>query len=73
MNGMTETTTLSSKYQIVIPQSVRNEHGWRPGQRFAFIPKASGVTLVPIPDVDSLRGSAAGADPSGFRDRSERF
>ncbi len=66
---MAETATLSSRFQISIPKPVRAAQRWEAGQRFAFIPKGSGVLLVPIPDLEGLRGMAKGADPEGYRDR----
>ncbi|MBN9304213.1 MAG: AbrB family transcriptional regulator [Devosia sp. 67-54] len=67
------TTRLSSKFQISIPKSVREENGWRAGQEFAFIPRGKGVVLVPIPTLEELRGIARGADPTGYRDREDRY
>lgn len=67
------TTRLSSKFQISIPKSVREENGWRAGQEFAFIPRGKGVVLVPIPTLEELRGIAQGADPTGYRDREDRY
>lgn len=70
---MTDTATLSSKFQISIPKAVRTSHRWAAGQAFAFIPKGTGVLLVPVPGLTEMRGIAAGANPSGYRDRSDRF
>ncbi len=70
---MAHTATLSAKFQISIPKAVRALHQWKAGQAFAFIPKASGVLLVPVPDAKDLMGIVPGADPTGYRDRSERF
>lgn len=70
---MSDTATLSSKFQISIPKAVRTERQWKAGQQFAFIPKGTGVLLVPVPEIDDLTGIAAGADPSGYRDRDDRF
>jgi AbrB family looped-hinge helix DNA binding protein len=64
--------TLSSKFQISIPKDVRDQLDWKAGQKLTFIPKGIGVLLVPVPDLESLRGIAAGADKSGVRDRRER-
>lgn len=69
---MAETTTLSSKFQISIPKAIRAAHGWRAGLKFAFIPKGTGVLLVPVPDRRDLAGSAKGASPTAFRDREDR-
>ncbi len=67
-----EIAKLSAKFQISIPKAVRTAHHWQAGQEFAFIPKGDGVLLVPIPTREELAGMARGADPTGYRDRSDR-
>jgi AbrB family looped-hinge helix DNA binding protein len=67
------TTTLSSKHRIEIPKSVREARGWKPGQKFAFVPKDGGLMLVPVPEFKDLFGIMAGADPTGYRDRNDRY
>ena len=69
---MPETATLSAKYQISIPKAVRAAQHWEAGLTFAFIPKGTGVLLVPVPKRDALKGLARGASPSGYRDRTDR-
>ena len=69
---MSNTATLSAKFQISIPKAVRASHQWRAGQAFAFIPKGAGVLLVPVPDAKDMKGIAAGACPADYRDRSDR-
>lgn len=70
---MSDTATLSSKFQISIPKAVRVAQNWAPGQEFVFIPKGAGVLLVPVPKLEYLRGIAAGADSTGYRDRNDRY
>lgn len=70
---MSDTATLSSKFQISIPKSVRTARHWQAGQEFAFIPKGTGVLLVPVPDRAALMGLAKGATPADYRDRKDRF
>lgn len=70
---MADITTLSSKFQISIPKAVREAQGWEAGQEFAFIPKGSGVLLVPVPSEDEMFGLGAGADTSDIRDRNDRY
>jgi AbrB family looped-hinge helix DNA binding protein len=70
---MSNTTTLSSKFQISVPKEVREEMGWKAGQKFAFIPKGNSVVLVPVPELKDLFGIAKGADPGGYRDRNDRY
>lgn len=70
---MADTATLSSKFQISIPKAVREKHGWKAGQEFVFIPKGSGVLLVPVPTREQMFGLAEGADPTDYRDRRDRY
>jgi AbrB family looped-hinge helix DNA binding protein len=70
---MSDTATLSSKFQISIPKAVREAQGWRAGQEFVFIPKGGGVLLVPVPERDKLYGIAKGADARNVRDRRDRY
>lgn len=70
---MGDVATLSSKFQISIPKSVRERHNWKAGQEFAFLPKDGGVMLVPVPKLEDLLGIAAGADPTSYRDRNDRY
>jgi len=69
---MPETATLSSKFQISIPKAIRTPRHWEAGQTFAFIPKGSGVLLVPVPKPGQLAGLARGSDPRDYRDRADR-
>lgn len=69
---MTETATLSSKFQISIPKAIRSAQHWEAGLTFAFIPKGTGVLLVPVPKKQALKGLAKGARPEDYRDRSDR-
>lgn len=65
-------TTLSSKFQISIPKSVRQEQQWEAGQEFVFIPKGKGVLVMPVPAFADLAGLAQGARTTGYRDRKDR-
>lgn len=66
-------TTLSSKYQISVPKSVRDSQNWKPGQKFAFVPRGKGYALVPVPTREELFGSMKGAHPEDYRDRNDRY
>ncbi|MBQ1761316.1 MAG: AbrB/MazE/SpoVT family DNA-binding domain-containing protein [Aquincola sp.] len=70
---MTATATLSSKFQISVPKSVREEQHWQAGQEFVFIPKGKGVLLMPVPELAQLAGIAKGARKEDYRDRADRF
>lgn len=64
--------TLSSKFQISIPKTVRERNHWRAGQEFAFLPKGRGVLVMPVAELDELVGLARGAKTQGVRERTER-
>jgi len=70
---MAATATLSSKFQISIPKAVRESQNWRAGQEFVFLPKGTGILLMPVPELKQLAGMARGADASGYRDRGDRY
>lgn len=70
---MSELATLSAKFQISIPKTVRAARRWKAGQKFVFIPKGTGVLLVPVPERHELAGIAEGADPTDYRDRKDRY
>ncbi|MCO4054605.1 MAG: AbrB/MazE/SpoVT family DNA-binding domain-containing protein [Bosea sp.] len=70
---MSDTATLSTKFQISIPKAVRTGQHWNAGQEFVFIPKGKGVLLMPVPSLEDLKGLAKGADPSNYRDRKDRY
>jgi AbrB family looped-hinge helix DNA binding protein len=67
------TAKLSSKFQISIPKDVREQLGWRAGQRFVFIPKGGNVLIVPSPEPSDLVGIARGVASRDYRDRKDRF
>jgi AbrB family looped-hinge helix DNA binding protein len=69
---MADTATLSTKFQISIPKAIRAAQHWEAGLTFAFIPKGTGVLLVPVPKRDALNGLAKGASAEDYRDRSDR-
>jgi len=71
--GAKDTAKLSAKFQISIPKAIRAARRWQAGQVFAFIPKGEGMLLVPVPNLDELRGLARGAKTKAYRDRTDRF
>lgn len=51
---MSATTTLSSKFQIYIPKSVRLVQQWEAGQEFVLIPKGNAVLLMHVTELNAL-------------------
>lgn len=70
---MSATAKLSSKFQISIPKTVREEQHWEAGQEFVFIPKGRGVLVMPVPEFTQLAGIAKGARKDNYRDRQDRY
>lgn len=70
-----ETVTVSSKYQVVIPEKVRRHHGIRPGDKLAVIVKHGVVHLVPVRPFEASKGMFKGSkvDLRDLRDHSDRF
>ena len=67
------TARISSKFQVAIPKEVREEMGWKAGQKLVFVPRGDTLVMAPARDFDSLRGIAKGANTEGYRDREDRY
>lgn len=55
-----DTVTLSPKFQVVIPQSVREEIGLRPGQKFCGMRPGNRIEMIPLRPIREMRGFARG-------------
>ncbi len=66
-------TTISSKYQVVIPKPVREHLNLKPKQKLTVIEKDKMLILIPHASLDDLRGIAAGAMIDDYREKKERF
>jgi len=71
-NGM-ETVKVSSKFQVVIPRSIREALHIKPGEKIVMIEKDGLVHMIPVGVIKKARGIAKGATTKGLRDESERF
>ncbi len=58
-----ETVTLSSKYQVVIPRSVRSRLGLKPGMKLQVIEYQGRVEFMPVRKPAELRGILRGIEP----------
>lgn len=63
-----ETVTVSTKYQVVIPQAVRELLGVQPGQKVQVIPYNDRIELIPIKSPQALRGFVKGIDTTVDRE-----
>lgn len=67
-----ETTTISSKYQVVIPRKIREQFNLKPGQKVAFIPYKNTLRLVIIPEIKAAFGLLEGIDTAVGREEEDR-
>ena len=65
-------TTVSTKYQIVIPREVRERVKLKPGQKFIVWEKGGVIYLVPSIKLQQMEGAFKGMDLSDIRDEGER-
>lgn len=65
--------TLSSKYQIVIPQDVRKKMELKPGQKIVVIEKDGVVHLIPQKPMKEMRGFVKGVNTHKLRNEEDRF
>jgi AbrB family looped-hinge helix DNA binding protein len=68
-----DTVKVSPKFQVVIPQEVRERAGIKPGDRMVVLQKGDVIYLVRVRDIKSTKGFAKGVSSKGVRDESERF
>ena len=68
-----QTATLSTKYQLVLPQAIRERLGLRPGTKLTVLDKAGVIYLIPQRPMTALRGVARGAKPRGLREKKDRL
>ncbi|HJR77758.1 MAG TPA: AbrB/MazE/SpoVT family DNA-binding domain-containing protein [Nitrospiraceae bacterium] len=66
-------TTISSKFQVVIPKEVREKLRLTPQQRFHVIEKGGVITLVPEVPFKSLKGALKGMSVTGIREKRDRL
>jgi AbrB family looped-hinge helix DNA binding protein len=66
------TTTISPKFQIVIPKEVREKLHLSPQQRLQVVEKGGVITLVPEVPLKNLKGSLKGMSKTGIREKKDR-
>ena len=66
-----QSVSVSPKYQVVIPKTVRKALNLRPGQKLQVIEYAGRIELVPERDIKELRGFLKGINTK-FRREEDR-
>jgi len=64
-------TTVSSKFQVVLPKAVRQHYGLQPGQVLQLICLPDRIELLPLQPASALRGFLSG--PNSFERESDRL
>ncbi|MCJ7586050.1 MAG: AbrB/MazE/SpoVT family DNA-binding domain-containing protein [Anaerolineales bacterium] len=68
---MVALTTISSKYQIVIPRDVRKQFNLQPGQKIMFIPYQKTIRLVIVPPIEEALGMFKGMNTDNLREEED--
>jgi len=66
------TVTVTSKFEVIIPERVREEAGIRPGQKLEVFRIGGIIELAPVKDIQSMRGSLPGLDTEVVREENDR-
>ena len=66
------TVTISAKYQVVIPKSIRDKSNIAPGQKVEVINYNGRIEIIPLKNIKSLRGIAKGINTNFDREQ-DRF
>ena len=64
--------TVSSKFQIVIPRSIREKIGLKPKEKLIVIEEDGIITLISQLPIKEMKGSAKGVQAREIRDESDR-
>ena len=67
------TTTISPKFQIVIPKEVREKLHLCPQQRLQVVEKGGVITLVPEVPLKNLKGTLKGMSKTDIREKKNRL
>jgi len=63
-----KTVTISPKFQVVIPKSIREELRLAPGQKVQAIAYDNRIELIPLAPIRQMRGFVKGIDTTIERD-----
>jgi len=61
--------TVSPKFQVVIPQRIREALGLKPGQKIEAIQYLDRVEFIPVQPIRAMRGFLKGIDRTVPRER----
>ncbi len=64
-----QSITVSPKYQVVIPKTVRKSLNIQPGQKMQVVEYAGRIELIPERDIKELRGFLKGINTEFKREK----
>jgi AbrB family looped-hinge helix DNA binding protein len=64
-------TTISSKFQLVIPRNIREQFNLKPGQKVVFIPYKKSLRMVIVPSIKEAYGMLKGLDAENLREEED--
>ena len=67
-----ETVKVSRKYQVVIPEKLREEAHIKPGDKMVAIAKHGILQYVPVRPLSKTKGMVPGLDLKELRDETDR-
>ncbi len=67
-----KSVTVSSKFQVVIPQKVREALDIHRGQKIQVVAYENRIVLIPIRPIEEARGSLKGIDTDPKREEEDR-
>ena len=62
------TVTLYPKFQLVVPQAIREALGLTPGEKFQVLQYEGRLEFIPVKPMRSMRGFLSGMDTTIDRD-----
>ena len=65
--------TISSKFQVVIPQAVREKMSLKPGQKIIVIETDGVVHMIPEKSLKEMRVFVKGVTSENLREEEDRF
>ena len=68
-----DTVTISPKFQVVIPKSIREQLKLAPGQKLHAIAYGDRIEFIPLRPASELRGILRGLDTTVERDERDRL
>lgn len=67
------TVKVSPKYQVVIPEAIRESLGIRAGSKVEVVAKGKVAFLVPVPELEDIQAELKGKlDQAKVRDKKDR-